>query len=201
MRRTILIAPLIAGLLCAAALTVPHTAQAWDINSLPNGYTIVGHIRNDPCVTYQIRGYGAAIDLSDCRPDFQDALDQFVEASCPQEVCHPAPPVTTTVASAPVTTTTVTDTTAAPTTTSTPPVTVTDTTATVTAPAPAPQPVPPTVTQTVLVQTVLVDPTINDRLTLLEQQQAVDQARLDALEHPTGQILGEAKNQAPFVAS
>src|SRR4051812_3241539 len=219
MRRVLFTLPLLAGIASAIVLTMPSVARAWDIHSLPDGYEIVGHIKNGDCTTYQIRGYGAAIDLSDCRPDFQEALDAWVEQTCPQAVCHPAPPTTATTSSVPpvttavtttappVTTTAPTDTTVttAPVTTTVPPVTTDTTPVTTTSAAP---PVTTTVAaspaQTVTVTTVITDPAITSRLDLIEQRQATDEARITQLENPPvagAAPLGEPKNLVPFVAA
>lgn len=172
---------LAAGFAAAAALTVPSVAQAWDVNSLPAGFTTF--VRSDssggPCpLAYRIE-YVPSLAVSGylCTdsPTFQQDLDAFVDANY-------TAPVTTNAATTPAATSTVAVTTDAVTAPQAP-----STTTTATASA-----------ETVTVTTVITDPTIDARLTALEQKQAVTDARIAALEANVGIILGEVKSQPPF---
>lgn len=75
------------------------------------------------------------------------------------------------------------------------------------APYTAPPP-PPTTTTTAVTTTDVVtttvtvaDPDLTARVSALEQRQAVNEARITALERNAGLILGEPKNTLPFTAS
>jgi hypothetical protein len=191
-RRAIL-APLIlaAGIAAAFALSAPHAARAWDIEHLPGYSVLVVHLGTG-CTGYQVSGYGAQAFFDACDPDFQTKVNAFVDATCS---CVTTP--TTTAATAPVTTQPATSSSTS-TTSSTPAVTTTTTTTTPAEP-------PPPVTQTVVVQTsvttTLIDPAVTQRLDAIEQRQQVDEARIAALEAHTGEILGEPKNESPFVSA
>lgn len=190
---------LAAGLAAGAMTGGAHAAASWNIQHLPDGYTINVHVdASAPYGTcgssYIIDGYGSTITIGygapagigygDCNPDFQRQLDAFINATY-------VPPATTAVTTAPTAATTttspvVTETVAAPTTTDV-----------VTVDAP-PAAVPPAVTTTETVTVTVVDPAVNDRLTALEQRQQTDEARIATLEEKAGIIVGEPKNTAPF---
>lgn len=165
-----LAATLTAGLAAAIALTAAPAASAWDINALPAGYTTQQTV-NGTVDCYYIFGYNhTSPELCTDSPTFQADVDSFVNATCPPAVCAPPPATTTTDQG--TTTTDPTATTPATTTTA-PPATVT-------------------------IVTTTVDPTIDARLTALEQRQTVDEARITTLEQKAGLIVGEPKNVAPF---
>lgn len=197
-----------AGVAAALALTTP--ARAYGPSDLPGlGYSVVFIDLGGGCHQWLASGYGSSADFgSDCLPGFQAAVDAFVSATCPcaQPATSSTPPDTTTAASTPPPTTT------APATTSTPappgdpaattttvgaaPATTAATTtaaSTTTTAAPA--------TTTVVVTTTVAASDLDARLSLIEQRLNALDARVTALESGTGVILGELKNEPPFVAA
>jgi cell division septation protein DedD len=181
MSRKTITSSLIAAVICAIGLAVglgvtAQPANAWDITQLPAPYTVSSFYnvaaQTGECQTFYVitwydqsvtLGYGAPVNtpnFTDCNPQFQYRLDQFVDATINQ-----TPPVTTTTA---------TTTEAAP-----PPVlppTTTD------AQPPESTTSPTTSVPTVTVTTTIVDPTILARLASLEAYYAALAVRVGALE-------------------
>jgi hypothetical protein len=167
-----IVAAAAAGVAAAIALTVPAVAQAWSPTNLPPGVTIVQHGSlsdpSSPCAEWWYLKADGAVSPKFCTdsPTYQQDFDAWVDA-------HYTPPATTTAPP----TTTGTDTTA--TTTAAP--SATTTTTALPAGDPGATTTTATPTQTVTVTVTAIDPTINDRLTALEQQYAALAARVDAI--------------------
>lgn len=109
MKRLMLAAALALSGVVAAALVASSSAQAYDVNNLPGGYsTSHWHDSSPPpgsCSDgWNVVGYGSAINLGECDPDFQQKLDAFVNSTCPcasttsTTVAAPADASTTTAA-------------------------------------------------------------------------------------------------------
>jgi hypothetical protein len=174
--------------LAAAAVVAPR-ARAWDVNNLPAAFHVT-HTTDSSAATcgewysilYAPDGTGvgktgaASGRLCTDSPTFQQDVDAFVVAPC----SAPGATCTAVATTAPTTTDATTTTAAAP---------PADTTTTGVV-----------VTVTTSVTTTVTDPTVEARLTAIEQRQAVDEARIAALEAKNGIILGEPKNVAPFTA-
>lgn len=159
-----------AGILAALTLTAP--AFAWNIHAMPNGYSVIAE-DHGPCGSGSGTYYtviwsasGQQADLgTDCAPDFQQRLDDFVNATCPcAQTTTSTPAPATTDEQPPAGTTTTGNTT----------------------------------TVTTTVTATVADPTVDARLTAIEQRQQVNEARIAALEAKVGLIVPEAKNQMPF---
>lgn len=180
MRRTILIAPLVA-LICAAGFAVallsfPAVASAWSPTSLPPGWTIEHDTGGlDPNCQDAYRIWTDTHVFSDllctASPTYQQDFDAWVDA-------HYTPPATTTAAPATTAATTtdtvpVTTTVAAATTTAAPP-----TTTDATAPAPA---VTTTASAPVTTTATCDVACLNARVAVLEQNYAALASRVDAI--------------------
>lgn len=164
------------GLAAAVFTTSAHADGGhWTLNTLPQGYNFTETQDADTACYAVILIAGQVLRGDTCDPNFPAALDAFVNAT----VCtvNQQAGFAAGVCDAPA-----------------PPVTTP-------APAPAPAPpvvTPPTQTVTETVTVIETDPTVDARLTALEQHDAVTDARLTELELKTGQILGEQKNETPF---
>jgi hypothetical protein len=196
-----------AGFAVAIALTLPATAIAWDVNSLPAGFAVL-HTFDAAAVTcrdyYQVAYAPTSTrsgHLCTDSPTFQQDLDAFVDANYTAPVTTTAVPPSPTTSTAATTTapaTTDATTTTDPTTTTAATTTTSTTPTTTTAPADTTTAATTTVTVTTTVVTTTTDTTLADRVSALEQRQAVDEARIAALESRAGLIIGEPKNVAPF---
>lgn len=105
-KRLLLIAALALSGAFAAVLVASSTAQAWDVNSLPAGYSTAHWLNVSPepgsCPEgYTVVGFDAAISLGLCDPTFQQQLDAFIDSTCPcaRTTAAPATETTTTPAS------------------------------------------------------------------------------------------------------
>ena len=105
MTKMLLAAALALAGVAAAVLVASPTARAWDIHSLPAGYSTL-HTLNTSALSchesYTIQGYGASTRLCTDAPDFQDSLDAFIASTCPTAVCPP-PQTTDAATEAPTT--------------------------------------------------------------------------------------------------
>lgn len=190
------------GLFAATVLTFPATALAWDWHQLPAGYavsnhTTICHIATDPCVDGEgstcnhltiHTQIGVTFSETDCvNPNFQQHLDAYVDST----ICRVNP-----AAGGQACIVSTSTTTAAGTTSETPPAGTTTTAG----PGETTPATTPTVTVTTTVTTTVADPTLEARLTALEQRNAANEARIAELEAQIGLILGEPKNVEPFTA-
>lgn len=100
-KRLLLIAALALSGAFAAVLVTSSTAQAWDVNSLPDGYSTAHWLNVSPepgsCPEgYTVVGFDAAISLGLCDPTFQQQLDAFIDSTCPCARTTAAPTTETT---------------------------------------------------------------------------------------------------------
>jgi hypothetical protein len=180
---------LVAGV-AAAVLISPPRADAYTPDQLPGlGYSTFVIDLGGGCHQWKASLPPTPATLgtdlgSDCDPGFQQRLDDFIAATCPCAQTTTA--ATTDPGTLPGTTTIA----------STVPITTTDASGVTTVITPGGTTTSPA--QTVTVTTTVVDPTVEQRLTALEQRQAVDEQRIATLEARAGIILGEPKNVAPF---
>jgi hypothetical protein len=184
----------------AVGLASAPSARAWYGDDLArNGYATIVIDLGGGCRQWKASGHGAGLtDLgSDCDAAFQERLDAFINATCPcaQTSTSSTSSTTVTASTAATTTTAAPTTTTTATTTTADPLPTSSTTETTTSPAtttPA--------TSTVVVTTTAPSPDLESRVAAVEQRLTVLEARVDELAAQVGSILGEPKNEPPFVA-
>jgi PKD repeat protein len=161
---------LASGLGAAVASMVAQPAHAWDVGSLPAGYsvsTIIDSSATDVAplchTTYHVQGFGGDFRDGTCDPDFQASLDAFVNATCPCAQTTTTAPETTTVGGS----TQAAPTTTAATATATNPATATD-------PATAPGPAPVTTAALVPPTAAFTTQVVGQTVTLTDASKAAN---------------------------